>query len=98
MIQKIDFVENLTSLEACKYIGRLYWVIVKNIGRLINKIVHRFPWVVILTTIVVCFIICFVQISKARAERDSYSHDLVRTQQQLENYKVMYDTNTFHHE
>lgn len=97
MVQKIDFIENLSSLEAIKYIGRLHWVITKNIGRMIDKVVHKFPWVVVLTTIFICFIICFVQIGKARAERDSYNHDLLKTQQQLENYKVMYDTNTFHH-
>lgn len=94
MTQRIDFVENLTSLEACKYICKLYWVIVKNIGCVVNRIVYRFPWVVILTILFAAFIFSFVQISKARAERDSYNHDLVKTRQQLESYKVLYD----HHE
>lgn len=93
MAQKIDFVENLTSWEACKYICRLYWVIVKNIGCVVDRIVHRFPWVVILTILFTAFVFSFVQISKARAERDSYNHSLVKMQQQLENYKALYDHN-----
>lgn len=98
MTQKIEFVDNLTSWEALKYIAKLWWVITRNTGKAINKFVHLFPWAVIITTIIISFIVSFVQISKARAERDKCDHILVKTQQQLQNYKIMYESNSYHHE
>ena len=44
-----------------------------------------------IVTITIAFIISFVSVSKARAERDSYNKRNVSMQMQLESYKACYE-------
>lgn len=70
---KIAEVTNATTKQAVVFICIYSWVIVRNLGRVINKAVYRFPWVFIVLTIVVCMVASFVAIANARTERDSYN-------------------------
>lgn len=87
---KIAEVTNATTKQAVVFIGVYFWVIVRNLGRAINKAVYKLPWLFIVITVVISFIISFVFISKARAERDSYNQELVHATQQLESYVAAY--------
>lgn len=89
MTQKERF-ENATIKQAVVFICIYSWVIVRNLGRVINKAVHKLPWLFIVVTIVISFIVSFVFISKARAERDSYNQKLVHVTQQLDSYMAAY--------
>lgn len=83
--------QDITITRAIVLIGYYHWCIVKNIGRAIDKLVCKHPWVCIVLTVVLAFIISFVSISKARAERDSYSKKMFHTQMQLDSYRAVYD-------
>lgn len=90
MTQK-ERIENATTKQAVVFIGVYSWVILRNLGRAINKAVHKLPWLFIILTIIVSFIISFICISKARAERDRYNKDMEHISQQLDSYKAVYD-------
>jgi uncharacterized membrane protein (DUF485 family) len=83
-------IENATTKHAVVFICIYSWVIVRNLGRVINKAVHKLPWLFIVVTVVISFIVSFVFISKARAERDSYNQKLVHVTQQLDSYMAAY--------
>ena len=83
-------IENATTKKAVVFILICSWVIMRNLGRAINKAVHKLPWLFIVITVVISFIISFVFISKARAERDSYNQKLVHATQQLDSYKATF--------
>lgn len=83
--------QDITTTRAVVLIGYYHWCVIKNIGRAIDKLVCKHPWVCIVITIVLAFIICFVSISKARAERDSYNKKMLHTQMQLDSYRAVYD-------
>lgn len=88
---KIAEVTNATTKQAIVFIGVYFWVIVRNLGRAINKAVHKLPWLFIVVTIVISFVVSFVLISKARAERDSYNQKLVHVTQQLDSFMAAYE-------
>ena len=90
MTQK-EHIWNATTKQAVVFIGFYSWVIVRNIGRAINKAVYRLPWLFITLTVIISFIVSFIFISKARAERDRYDKDMERISQQLDSYKAVYD-------
>lgn len=90
MTQKERF-ENATTKQAVVFICIYSWVIVRNLGRVINKAVHKLPWLFIAVTVVISFIVSFVFISKARAERDSYNQKLVHATQQLDSFYAAYE-------
>lgn len=83
-------IENATTKQAIVFIGVYSWVIVRNLGRAINKAVYKLPWLFIVITVVISFIVSFVFISKARAERDSYNQKLVHATQQLDSFYAAY--------
>ena len=83
-------IENATTKQAVVFICIYSWVIVRNLGRVINKAVHKLPWLFIAVTVVISFIVSFVFISKARAERDSYNQKLVHATQQLDSFYAAY--------
>ena len=83
-------IENANTKQAVVFIGVYSWVILRNIGRAINKAVHKLPWLFIAVTVVISFIVSFVFISKARAERDSYNQKLVHATQQLDSFYAAY--------
>ena len=87
---KIAEVTNATTKQAIVFIGVYSWVVVSNLGRAINKAVHKLRWLFIAITVVISFIVSFVLISKARAERDSYNQKLVHATQQLDSYVAAY--------
>lgn len=90
MTQK-ERIENATTKQAVVLIGIYSLVIVRNLGRAINKAVHKLPWLFIILTIIVSFVISFICIYKARAERDRYNKDMEHISQQLDSYKAVYD-------
>ena len=87
---KIAEVTNATTKQAIVFIGVYSWVIVRNLGRAINKAVHKLPWLFIVITVAISFVVCFIFISKARAERDSYNQKLVHATRQLDSYVAAY--------
>ena len=83
-------IENATTKQAVVFIGIYSWVIVRNLGRAINKAVHKLPWLFIVVTIAISLIVSIVFIAKARAERDSYNQKLVHATQQLDSFYAVY--------
>ena len=90
MTQK-ERIDNATTKQAVVFIGVYSLVIVRNLGRAINKAVYRLPWLFITLTVIISFIVSFIFISKARAERDRYDKDMEHISQQLDSYKAVYD-------
>lgn len=90
IMTQTERIENATTKQAVVFIGAYSWVIVRNLGRAINKAVHKLPWLFIMITVVISFIVSFIFISKARAERDSYNQKLVHATQQLDSYMAAY--------
>ena len=72
-MRKSDFNECIPTKVAIHNIAVNVWAIVRNTASSINKAAHRYPWVVIVMTIVVCMVASFVAIANSRAERDSYN-------------------------
>lgn len=87
---KISEVTNATTKQAAVFIVVYSWVIVRNIGKAINRVVHKLPWLFIVLSIVISAIVSIACIGKARAERDSYNKKLVHTTQLLDSYKNAY--------
>ena len=54
MTQK-ERIENATTKQAVVFIGVYSWVIVRNLGRAINKAVYRLPWLFITLTVIISF-------------------------------------------
>lgn len=50
MTQK-ERIENATTKQAVVFIWIYSWVIVRNLGRVINKAVHKLPWLFIMITV-----------------------------------------------
>ena len=69
---------------------RLGLVIVRNTCSSINGFVHRFPWVCIIITIATAIVVSFVQIGKARAERDKINKSMIQVQMKLDNYQATF--------
>lgn len=84
---------HVTTLDAFKYILKYHVIICVNIWRGINKFVHRFPWCCIIIVIMVAYLVCFVQIGKARAERDSYNKKNVKLTEKVASYEAAFGKN-----
>lgn len=87
---KIAEVTNATTKQAAVFIVAYSWVIVRNIGKAINRAVYKLPWLFVVLSIVISTIVSIVFIGKARAERDSYNKKLVHATQLLDSYKNTY--------
>lgn len=87
---KIAEVTNATTKQAAVFVVVYSWVIVRNIGKAINRAVYKLPWLFIVLSIVISTIVSIVFIGKARAERDSYNKKLVHATQLLDSYKNTY--------
>ena len=87
---KIAEVTNATTKQAAVFIVVYSWVIVRNIGKAINRAVYKLPWLFVVLSIVISTIVSIVFIGKARAERDSYNQKLVHATQQLDSYMAAY--------
>lgn len=89
----IIFAYNATTLEALKFSLLYAWVFLRNVGRGINRFVHRFPWACIILIIAVSTVICFVKIGNARAERDSYNKKNVKLLEKVASYEAIFNKN-----
>ena len=81
---------NATTKQAAVLIAWYHWCIAKNTAKVINNAVHKLPWLFIVITVVISFIVSFVFISKARSERDSYNQKLVHATRQLDSFYAAY--------
>lgn len=90
---KLEIEGHVTSWEAFKYILKMNIIICVNTWKGVDKFVHRFPWGCIIATIMIAFLICFIQISKARAERDSYNKKNVQLTQKVASYEAAFGKN-----
>ena len=86
----ISFVGDATTREAFIYIIRYTIVIIRNVWRAVNHAVHRLPWLFILLAFALSFIVSFISIGKARAERDSYNQKNVELSQKVASYEALY--------
>lgn len=89
-MKQIEQIKNATTKQAAAFIVVYSWVIVRNMGKAINRAVHKLPWLFIVLSIVISTIVSIACIGKARAERDSYNKKLVHTTQLLDSYKNAY--------
>lgn len=87
---KIAEVTNATTKQAAVFIVVYSWVIVRNIGKAINRAVYKLSWLFVVLSIVISTIVSIVFIGKARAERDCYNKKLVHATQLLDSYKNTY--------
>lgn len=87
---KISFVTNVSTREAAVYTGLFAWAFLRNVARGIDRAAHRLPWVFILVALTASFMVSYVCIARARAERDSCDRRAVQLDRQLENYKALY--------
>ena len=88
--KKEEKLKDATTKQAIVLIAWYNWCIIKNIGKAIDKVVCKFPWICIIVIISISFIANFILVAKARAERDSYNKKYVHTQMQLDSYKACY--------
>ena len=84
MTKTIDFTYDLTISQAMVHILKCIWVIIRNIGRAINALVHRLPWLCIILVMAASTVTSFIYIAKARAERDAYNKKMVHLQQRCD--------------
>lgn len=81
----------MTTLEAFKQIYRCIGVILSNSWKALNKMVHRYPWVFILTVAFVSSLVSIVNIGKARQERDASCKAMYKMQQKIDTLECMVD-------
>lgn len=90
-VNNISFVENATMREAFILSFRYAGVFFCHLWRVFNKMVHRYPWFFIVAILIVAFIVSYINITEARAERDKYNKEYTMSEKQLEQYKLVYD-------
>ena len=74
----------MRTSEAFIEILHCVWVILRNGGNGVNRIVKRWPWLCMAAVTGVSFVCSATCVMKARAERDSANHAMVKLQQQVE--------------
>ena len=89
-MSKIEITGHVSSMDALKYILKFNIIIWRNMWRNIDNFVHRFPWVCILIVVSLSTIVSFVQIGKARVERDSYNKKNVQLERKVASYEVVF--------
>ena len=93
----IDFYENkyennhlvLCGIYACKAVKNL-WLSVVDALLFLKRLIRRYPFVALFVVVFTAVIFSYVEVGKARAERDKLSHELYVMKQkteQLENIK-----------
>lgn len=87
---KIEIHGHVSTIDALKNIFKFNIIILRNAFTGINRLVYRFPWICIALVIFVSFIICFIQVSKARAERDSYNKKNVQLTEKVASYEAAF--------
>lgn len=86
---EITITGHVSTLDAMKYILKFNIIIARNAWRFLNGLVHSYPWVFIIATIVISVLISLVQIGSARAERDSYNQKNIHLTQKIASYEAL---------
>lgn len=76
-MEKISFSRNVYA-EAFSMIGRGFTMVAKETGRLVNKAIHRQPYIFMGVEALALMVFALVLIGNARAERDYASKQAVR--------------------
>lgn len=82
---EITITGHVSTLDALKF----NIIIARNAWRFLNGLVHSYPWVIIIATIVISVLISLVQIGSARAERDSYNQKNIHLTQKIASYEAL---------
>lgn len=96
-MKPITFYENkyennhlvLCGIYACKAVKNL-WLCVVDMLHFFKRLIKRYPFVALFVVVFTAVIFSYVEVGKARAERDKLSHELYVMKQkteQLENIK-----------
>lgn len=70
-------------------LGKGFVTIFRALGGIINAIVHRWPWPVIIAILLVNVLISYICIGQARAERDHYNQENVQLHTMINSYKAL---------
>lgn len=92
-MSEISITGHVTTMDAFKYILKFNIIIGRNAWRAVDGLVHRFPWVCIILTIVIATLVSLVQIGKARSERDSYNQKNIHLTQKIASYEALSERN-----
>lgn len=82
--QTITFTPSASLRKGLKLIVKGIWLTVGSIGRLLDACIRRFPYVWIVTILIVSVVIAHVNIGKARAERDRLNKQNYELTQKVE--------------
>lgn len=82
--QTITFTPSASLRKGLKLIAKGIWLTIESIGRLIDASIRRFPYVWIVTILVFSVITAYVNIGKARAERDRLNKQNYELTQKVE--------------
>lgn len=88
-VDNISFAENVTMREAIMLSLRYAIIFFNQVGRAIDKMVHLYPWFFIIAILLGSFVISYINIAEARAERDKYNKEYTIAKTQLEQYKIV---------
>lgn len=86
-MEKISFSRNVYA-EAFSMIGRGFTMVAKETGRLVNKAIHRQPYIFMGVEALVLMVFALVLIGNARAERDCASKRYVSIQTKADSLQV----------
>lgn len=89
-MEKITFSKNV-YLEAFSMIGRGFTMVAKETGRLVNKAIHRQPYIFMGVEALVLMVFALVLIGNARAERDYESKRYIGIQAKADCLQVTSD-------
>lgn len=88
--QTITFTPSASLRKGLKLIAKGIWLTIGSIGRLIDASIRRFPYVWIAVILMATTITAYVNIGKARAERDRLNKQNYELNQKME--KLSYGT------
>lgn len=82
--QTITFTPSASLRKGLKLIAKGIWLTIGSIGRLLDTCIRRFPYVWIVTILIASVITAYVNIGKARAERDRLNKQNYELTQKVE--------------
>ena len=78
----------LSNIEAVKAIGRGVGSLTMNFLEATDRAAHRYPYAFIVPVVIGAFLICYIGIAKARAERDAAYINNSELRQQVDTLEV----------
>lgn len=66
------------------------WLTLRGIWRWIDKMAHRWPWILITLVVLVAVAVAYTSIATARSERDASAQRAYHLQQQLDSVVAAY--------